>query len=436
MSKISCNVYKNCENENHQLILPAKCVSSPAIKVGGANGSCFAKEGQVYTDNFQTVNAPEEYESCRDCVQARTVLHMPFKGAEGSKVLYNLSLIPMPLEVHGNVSIRNGFTTNTSHQSYLELKPYWELFGGNYCIEFNLKVNTHMCARVLQIIGRTDWPLPLNRDRLEFTYEDEKLKVKYYRNNFNEGEIDYNLPLHKKIHVAFTKSGTNHRLFINGIQVGMFLSDEPLGKIRNILVGGDPDEGFGFDGSIDNLVIVKNSAQYTQNFTEAKPYLPSPDLQAIIPELLRFRYNERPVDISYSHRRIELEKLKTSNEGFHFSQNVELDTDYLDTENYTVMTVLKPFSGFPLSHYFEGADYFVETTKHILLEITQEHILVNGAKVGVGTRGKLIDSPLFKDTELQMFKCFVKELLIFERQLTQIESAQMYGYIDREHKVL
>jgi len=81
-------------------------------------------------------------------------------------------------------------------------------------------------------------------------------------------------------HLALCRSGTNTKLFINGVQSGSTYSDSnnyigktdrPIIGAEGIVVGNNP-----FNGYISNLRILKGTALYTSNFTP-----PTRELQRI-----------------------------------------------------------------------------------------------------------------------------------------------------------
>jgi hypothetical protein len=80
-------------------------------------------------------------------------------------------------------------------------------------------------------------------------------------------------------HVAISRSGTNTRMFVDGVQKGS-TNTSWSGTFRMDIIGtfffnGNRYAGYDFDGKIDDLRITKGVARYTANFTA--PTAPFPD---------------------------------------------------------------------------------------------------------------------------------------------------------------
>ena len=80
----------------------------------------------------------------------------------------------------------------------------------------------------------------------------------------------HDLPLNEWAHVAVCRSGTNTRLFINGVQRGGTWTNSAFNYSGNGFNVGNryssPSNGR-MDGNIDELRIIKGEAKYTSNFT-------------------------------------------------------------------------------------------------------------------------------------------------------------------------
>ena len=68
-------------------------------------------------------------------------------------------------------------------------------------------------------------------------------------------------------HVAWTRSGSSNRLFINGTQVGATTTDATNYTSTRSYIGASQAGTFPFAGYIDDLRITKGVARYTSNFT-------------------------------------------------------------------------------------------------------------------------------------------------------------------------
>jgi hypothetical protein len=68
-------------------------------------------------------------------------------------------------------------------------------------------------------------------------------------------------------HVAWTRSGSSNRLFINGVQVGATTSDSTDYTSNAIYVGASRLGTLAWPGFLSNVRIVKGTAVYTSSFT-------------------------------------------------------------------------------------------------------------------------------------------------------------------------
>lgn len=73
----------------------------------------------------------------------------------------------------------------------------------------------------------------------------------------------------KWTHVAHTRSGTTHRVFLDGVLKATATSSDSYGATNSIYVGQDPSPGPGavMDGWIDDVRITKGVCRYTADFT-------------------------------------------------------------------------------------------------------------------------------------------------------------------------
>lgn len=75
------------------------------------------------------------------------------------------------------------------------------------------------------------------------------------------------IPLNAWTHVAWTRSGSSNRLFINGTQVGATTTDSTNYTSTASFIGANQIGQLPFAGYISNVRILKGTAQYTSNFT-------------------------------------------------------------------------------------------------------------------------------------------------------------------------
>jgi hypothetical protein len=69
-------------------------------------------------------------------------------------------------------------------------------------------------------------------------------------------------------HIAFTRSGSSLKCFVNGTQAGSTeTTTENMSAVQGTFVGNNPNSNTYFNGYIDDLRITKGYARYTANFT-------------------------------------------------------------------------------------------------------------------------------------------------------------------------
>jgi hypothetical protein len=87
-----------------------------------------------------------------------------------------------------------------------------------------------------------------------------------YSNNFEIAASATAIPLNAWTHVAFTRSGTTVRVFLNGVQSGSATNSTTFTSTANGTIG--YSSGFNsFSGYLSNVRFVKGTAVYTSNFT-------------------------------------------------------------------------------------------------------------------------------------------------------------------------
>jgi hypothetical protein len=81
-------------------------------------------------------------------------------------------------------------------------------------------------------------------------------------------QVAHNMAINTWYHVAITRSGTTMRLFVNGTQVGVNVTNSRSYDISTTsLTIGSQGAAFYLNGYIDDLRITKGVARYTANFT-------------------------------------------------------------------------------------------------------------------------------------------------------------------------
>lgn len=81
----------------------------------------------------------------------------------------------------------------------------------------------------------------------------------------------------KWTHVAHTRSGTTHRVFIDGVLMATATSSASIGETNEMYIGNDPYYGPVYNGWIDEVRVTKGVARYTSNFTVPSSAYPDAD---------------------------------------------------------------------------------------------------------------------------------------------------------------
>jgi surface protein len=71
----------------------------------------------------------------------------------------------------------------------------------------------------------------------------------------------------KWTHVAHTRSGNTHRVFIDGVLMATATSSASIGETNEMYIGNDPYYGPVYNGWIDEVRVTKGVARYTSSFT-------------------------------------------------------------------------------------------------------------------------------------------------------------------------
>lgn len=79
----------------------------------------------------------------------------------------------------------------------------------------------------------------------------------------------------KWTHVAHTRQGTTHRLFLDGVLKETATNSGAFGDTDTVNIGSDPYGGPVFNGWIDEVRITKGVARYTASFTPPEEAFPN-----------------------------------------------------------------------------------------------------------------------------------------------------------------
>jgi hypothetical protein len=91
------------------------------------------------------------------------------------------------------------------------------------------------------------------------------------------GSPDFTSYRDKWTHVAHTRSGSTHRVFIDGVLMATATSSASIGETNEMYIGNDPVYGPVYNGWIDEVRVTKGVARYTSNFTVPSSAYPDSD---------------------------------------------------------------------------------------------------------------------------------------------------------------
>lgn len=198
---------------------------------------------------------------------SKLLLHMD--GTDGSMSFVDSSITKKVVTANGNAQIdtaqsKFGGASGLFDGSgdYLSIPNHADFnFGtGDFTIELwarlNVDANMDFIGNGYDVGWMVQYITTLTPDRLRIWLENTNY------------DFNTTLSINTWYHIAFARSGTNLRCFVNGTQVGSTLSSsENITTTNGLRVGVDVTDPTYTNGWIDELLIVKGRALYTANFT-------------------------------------------------------------------------------------------------------------------------------------------------------------------------
>lgn len=155
-----------------------------------------------------------------------------------------------------------GYSARFLGNSRLEIPTSTDFaFGSDaWTIEFWFRSSTNSSTHSF-----IDWRTTASQNTPWIFLNNEEIRV---RIGGSDRLIDtVNLNNNQWYHVAVTRLGTAHRLFVNGVQRSLWTATVNYVQGGTVKIGEDYLNGNDFFGWIDDVRIVKGSALYTANFT-------------------------------------------------------------------------------------------------------------------------------------------------------------------------
>jgi len=146
-------------------------------------------------------------------------------------------------------------------------------FTGDFTLEAWLYKTARDGSGYSILFATGDITLPANNNQFAYDFTTEGSILTVIAGNIIIGASGTSVPTNDWCHLAWTRSGSTVRQFVNGTQQG---SDGTSSVTFNISrLGALAALGFEINGYIDEVRITNNVARYTANFTP--PTEPFPD---------------------------------------------------------------------------------------------------------------------------------------------------------------
>ena len=218
-----------------------------------------------YVANFIPPLPHADYGTLVDPYLGSTSLLMPMEGPNNSTGFFDRA-DRLPVTTYGNAKISNaqykwGLTSAyfDGNGDYLTIPAGTQFAYGSsdFTIELWLYKAASGSMAILDSTGSGGFGFLVN-----------DTQVQSYVTNGATFTVAYSIPLNTWTHIAYSRSGTTLRLFVNGSQVGSNTDSNSYTSPADLNIGRNPNSNTAFlNGYIDDLRIVKGFAHYTTNFT-------------------------------------------------------------------------------------------------------------------------------------------------------------------------
>jgi len=254
---------------------------------GVFNKVCYSQGGittELNTNGNGTCSATSRYyedgELKTGWVSDPTVLLMHMDGSEGAQTFTDSASAPKSATVNGAAVISaaqskfgsgSGAFNSDSDNLLIPAHSDFNLLASDWTVEFwYYPTGRHGIASSAVGVWR-DWPV--TRAYWFGVLPDGSIFFKLNgdeSSDFLSGPMDI-VPLNTWSHIAFTRSGSTLRAFLNGNKIGEFQFETPIIDILDtpLAVGAKGSFDNSVRGYLDEVRITKGLARYTSNFAPA-----------------------------------------------------------------------------------------------------------------------------------------------------------------------
>lgn len=212
-------------------------------------------------------------------------LLLPCDGDEGSKLITDSSLGQKPMTVTGAASITKTVTsfgrgclkfTGSAGAVSTPTDSSLQLGSGDFTVEMRVRIaksaQTSDYPR-LAAVGGFQQPGGWN---IVYLKPSASLHLDFYGSGTTVLGLSCGTPVNGEFnHLAFSRSGTTVRTFLNGVVIATGVSSFDLNSQSNLVLGADGANAGGYlAGYVSDLRITKGIARYTGNFTPPVAALP------------------------------------------------------------------------------------------------------------------------------------------------------------------
>lgn len=212
-------------------------------------------------------------------------LLLPCDGDEGSKLITDSSLEQRPMSVSGAASITKTVTsfgrgclkfTGSAGAVSTPMDSSLQLGSGDFTVEMRVHITqSAQTSDYPRVIAVGDYQQPGGWN-IVYLKPSASLFLDFYGSGTTVLGLSCGAPINGEWnHLAFSRSGTTVRTFLNGVVIATGVSSFDLNSQSNCALGAyDANAGSYLAGYVSDVRITKGIARYTGNFTPPVAALP------------------------------------------------------------------------------------------------------------------------------------------------------------------
>ncbi len=252
----------------------------------------------TFNARITTQSAPPS--GVQDEFFSSVVLLLDFAGSDGAtnitdlsnsahvETFINESEVDTDEQILGENSLKLDGTGASNEASNADLIRYdtnvdWQLGANDFTIEFHFRQNTGALSDFIFISTRADaagdtgtggWGV----DSIRAAIDD--LRIVNQSDIIAQSTVNF-IPVDDTwYHLAYTRTGTDIRFFVDGVQLGATIDDDPATDLDDstsnpLRIGAFNNDRFGINGNMANIRITKGVGRYTSNFTPPTEFYPT-----------------------------------------------------------------------------------------------------------------------------------------------------------------